>query len=151
MLNRPEARIRLASEHTDTQELTQFVLEMEQAFNRKDAERVCRDITRDAVWVDPAGVVLEGWYRIFEARKSLFDGPLRELRARYSIEYIRFPAPDAALVHLVQEPLDEHGQPLSGARACRSLYVMVRRDGRWWLSAVQNTELPTPQALRESA
>ncbi|KAF0809294.1 hypothetical protein A167_01886 [Alcanivorax sp. S71-1-4] len=151
MLNRPEARIRLASEHTDTQELTQFVLEMEQAFNRKDAERVCRDVTRDAVWVDPAGVVLEGWYRIFEARKSLFDGPLRELRARYSIEHIRFPAPDAALVHLVQEPLDQRGQPLSGARACRSLYVMVRRDGRWWLSAVQNTELPTPQALRDSA
>jgi len=151
MLNRPEARIRLASEHTDTQELTQFVLEMEQAFNRKDAERVCRDVTRDAVWVDPAGVVLEGWYRIFEARKSLFDGPLRELRARYSIEHIRFPDPDAALVHLVQEPLDQRGQPLSGARACRSLYVMVRRDGRWWLSAVQNTELPTPQALRDSA
>jgi uncharacterized protein involved in response to NO len=55
------------------------------------------------------------------------------------------PAPGVAVAQVRRVALDRDGEPIkpsdniSGSFSEMALYVLVRRDGVWWLAAGQNT------------
>lgn len=57
-------------------------------------------------------------------------------KATYQVEHVLFIRPDVAAVKVVQRYFDGDGQ-LSGEGS--PMYVMAKQDGRWLLTANQNT------------
>jgi hypothetical protein len=63
---------------------------------------------------------------------------LRDATAHYRISDIELVAPDVAVLHKEAwstEAAADAGEPAE----MNALYVMVRRDGRWWVLRRQNT------------
>jgi hypothetical protein len=59
------------------------------------------------------------------------------------------PTPDVAIAHVRRVALDTRGEQISidyaSAFSEMAMYVLVRRDGKWWLAAGQNTPIrPKP-------
>ncbi|WP_051470908.1 hypothetical protein [Patulibacter minatonensis] len=59
-------------------------------------------------------------------------------RSRYEVVRVQAPAADLAVGLVRRVSLDPSAAPGFDEMA---LYVLVRRDGRWWLAAGQNTLL----------
>ena len=69
--------------------------------------------------------------------------------SRYHTVYVSAPAPEVVIAHVRRDALDDDGRPVAIDDPSRfseiALYVLVRRDGRWWLAAGQNTMIrPKP-------
>jgi pyridoxamine 5'-phosphate oxidase family protein len=71
--------------------------------------------------------------------------------SRYETVRVLAPAPDVAVAHVRRVALDPAGRPLeptaetTGPFSEMALYVLVRRNGTWWLAAGQNTPVrPAP-------
>lgn len=65
-------------------------------------------------------------------------------RSRYEIVRVLSAAPDVALAQVRRAELDDRGEPVPSHEGERrfsemALYVLVRRNGTWWLAAGQNT------------
>ena len=69
--------------------------------------------------------------------------------SRYRTVYVSAPAPEVAIAQVRRDALDADGKPVPidepSTFSEMALYVLVRRDGRWWLAAGQNTPIrPKP-------
>jgi uncharacterized protein (TIGR02246 family) len=71
--------------------------------------------------------------------------------SRFEVVQVLAPAPNVAIAHVRRVALDAEGQattPTTNATVPFSemaLYVLVQRNGTWWLAAGQNTPLrPLP-------
>ena len=69
--------------------------------------------------------------------------------SRYQTENVMAPAPDLAIALVRRVALNTDGQPIPVDDATvfseMARYVLVRRDGKWWLAAGQNTPIrPKP-------
>jgi hypothetical protein len=55
------------------------------------------------------------------------------------------PTPDVAIAHVRRVAMDADGQPIpvddGSVFSEMAMYVLVRRDRRWWLAAGQNTPI----------
>jgi len=67
--------------------------------------------------------------------------------SRYEIKRAFAVSDDVIIAHVARYALDPEGHPIepssntSGAFSEMALYVLVRRDGTWWLAAGQNTSI----------
>lgn len=62
--------------------------------------------------------------------------------ARYEVTGVRFLRPDVALARVDVTAATESGEPLEIDHSMVSLFVLARKDGRWVVSARQDTILP---------
>ncbi|UGT69378.1 SgcJ/EcaC family oxidoreductase [Nocardia gipuzkoensis] len=90
----------------------------------------------DAIWTTGHGKRLFGRAAIAEFTAQVLPGASAHGTATYEIEHILFIRPDVAAVKVRQRyftpegALDSEGTPM---------YVMSKEDGRWLLTANQNT------------
>ncbi len=123
----------------DEAALRDSISTIELGFNTNDADLLLRDIAEDAHVVNAVGTVLRGRDAILEATRSGLAGAyLRDATAHYRISDIELLAPDVAVLHKdawSSEAAANAGEPPE----MNALYVMVRRDGRWWVLRRQNT------------
>lgn len=123
----------------DEAALRDIVSTIELGFNTNDAELLLRDIAEDAHVVNAVGTVLRGRDAILEAtRAGLAGAYLRDATAYYRISDIELLAPDVAVLHKdawSTEAAANAGEPPE----MNALYVVARRDGRWWVLRRQNT------------
>ncbi|WP_280297371.1 SgcJ/EcaC family oxidoreductase [Nocardia abscessus] len=90
----------------------------------------------DAIWTTGHGKRLFGRAAIAEFTAQVLPGASAHGTATYEIEHVLFIRPDAAAVKVRQRyftpegALDSEGTPM---------YVMSKEDGRWLLTANQNT------------
>jgi uncharacterized protein (TIGR02246 family) len=135
----PDERGPLQISAADEAALRDIVSTIELGFNTNDAELLLRDIAEDAHVVNAVGTVLRGRDAILEAtRAGLAGAYLRDATARYRISDIELLAPDVAVLHKdawSTEAAANAGEPPE----MNALYVMARRDGRWWVLRRQNT------------
>ena len=135
----PEEEVPLELSADDEAAFRDIVSTVELGFNTNDADLLVRDIAEDAHVVNAIGTVLRGREAILEAtRAGLAGGHLRDATAHYRISDIELLAPDVAVLHKEAwstEAAADAGEPAE----MNALYVMVRRDGRWWILRRQNT------------
>ena len=129
-----------------------LVAELQAGLDARDADVYNRHFAADVIWGSPFGATVHGYDRLhaihIQLKREQRGGP----SSRYEIVAVLSPAPDVALAQVRRVALDPDGQPvtpsadLTGSFSEMALYVLVRRDGTWWLAAGQNTPVqPVPR------
>jgi uncharacterized protein (TIGR02246 family) len=75
------------------------------------------------------------------SHENLFRTVLYGSRLTGAIESIRFVTPDVAVVHLTGSVVEGWRQRMRRRRLSRQTMVVVRRDGRWQVTAFHNTRV----------
>jgi uncharacterized protein (TIGR02246 family) len=124
---------------TDIEDITQVIADVERGFNAKDAGLMNRHLAPDAAVVSALGVRVVGLAEIMAVSERGLAGALRDQFARYEVRDVRFVRPDVALVYKEAYAVTEDGEPVEVGHAMNALYVLVKEDGRWLVTARQNT------------
>ncbi len=127
----------------DVEAIRKVIADAERAFNTGDAELLVQHFAENGTAVGVSGAQLDGRVAVLAAARELFAGALRGQRARYELADVLFVRPDVALAHKHATAVDADGQAISIGHTMTALYVLVREDGRWWITARQNTLVPT--------
>lgn len=124
-----------------------FVTELQAGIDGADAEVYNAHFGDDVAWGSPYGATVVGYDTLHSIHRQMFDrgvaatGP----SSRYETVHIMAPAPDVAIAQVRRVALDADGRPIpvddASAFSEMAMYVLVRRDGGWWLAAGQNTPI----------
>ncbi|MEV0532041.1 SgcJ/EcaC family oxidoreductase [Kitasatospora sp. NPDC050463] len=93
----------------------------------------------DAIWTTGHGKRLTGRDEIAEFTRKVLPGAFKDsgTTADYEVVHILFIRPDVAAVKVRQRYLTLAGEQIGDEGS--PLYVMAKEDGRWLLTACQNT------------
>jgi uncharacterized protein (TIGR02246 family) len=133
--------------HDDETEIRALVQRLEDAWNAADAPAWARDCLEDADFINIRGEVLPDRNANEIRHAMMFAGPFRGSRIALSIRRIQHLAPGAALVETDCDLTGAQRMPAgiqvteAGVLRTRLKHVLVRRDGRWWIAAAQNTAI----------
>ncbi|OAA23447.1 hypothetical protein UG55_10377 [Frankia sp. EI5c] len=118
----------------------QLVEHLQVGLDRGDADHYDRQFAADVLWGSPYGMTLTG----FELLNSIHRAQLARptvARSRYEPVQTLMPTPDVVITHVRRRALpDADGTEPTGFSEM-AMYVLVRRDGQWWLAAGQNTPI----------
>ncbi|MFA0845694.1 SgcJ/EcaC family oxidoreductase [Streptomyces rochei] len=123
----------------DIEAVKQVVATVEHSQQHKDPDEFLALFDPDAVWTTAHGKVLIGLEAISEFTRKVLPAASWDGKVSYEVIHVIFIRPDVAAVKVRQRylfPDDEsEGAPL---------YVMTKQDdGRWLLTACQNTQVVT--------
>lgn len=141
MAERPDLTI-----ERDPDAVTEFVQGLQAAIDAGDAVQFNDAFAGDVLWGSPFGMVVDGYDDLHAIHSSMFRPPADgDAGSRYEIEHARLVAEDVAVAYvrrLARTPIAVGGDEQPGDAAAfdeLALFVLVRRDGRWWLSAGLHT------------
>ncbi|MFI9066485.1 SgcJ/EcaC family oxidoreductase [Streptomyces sp. NPDC053429] len=118
--------------------IAEVVATVERTQREKDAEGFLALFHPDAIWTTAHGKVLIGFEEIAAFTRAVLPAASWDGRVTYGVTHTVFLRPDVAAVKVRQVYAPAEGAGSEGA----PLYVMTRQgDGRWLLTACQNTEV----------
>jgi len=128
-----------------------FVAGLQAGIEDTDARTFNADFADDVMWGSPYGATVVGYETLHAIHRGMHErgvavtGP----SSRYQTVHVMAPTPDVAIAHVRRVALDARGEQISiddaSAFSEMAMYVLVRRDGKWWLAAGQNTPIrPKP-------
>lgn len=140
---RPAAGLAGAAAERGRRAVERQVEELQAGLGDGDAETYNRHFAADVMWGSPYGATVGG-YDTLHAIHARMHASGDHGQSRYQIVRVLTPAPDVALAQVRRDALDEHGEPIPSHQdeprfSEMALYVLVRREGTWWLAAGQNT------------
>lgn len=142
----PPVLANTTEDHTeDIALIEQIIRNVETAYNTNDAELMVADFAADASAVNAAGVLITGREALLEASLRGVAGFLKDQFVRYELADITFLRSDVAIAHKVARAVTASGDPIDIDHSMIALYVLVKKDGRWWTAARQNTLVPAPK------
>ena len=124
-----------------------FVSELQQGWNRHDAGISNRHFAADVTWGSPYGATVHGYDQLHAIHTQLKQQSTGGEASRYQIVRAFAVSDDVIVAYVARYALGPEGQPIeprsetTGAFSEMALYVLVRRDGEWWLAAGQNTPI----------
>ncbi|MCT7656891.1 SgcJ/EcaC family oxidoreductase [Mycobacterium deserti] len=126
-----------------------FVAELQAGVDTGDAIVYNAHVADDVMWGSPYGATVGGYDTLHAIHRRLFAAAVAGPRSRYEKVAVNAPAPDVAVAQVRRTALTSDGTPIpieqDSPFSEMALYVLVRRDGQWWLAAGQNTIIrPTP-------
>jgi PPOX class F420-dependent enzyme/OxyR family protein/uncharacterized protein (TIGR02246 family) len=121
------------------------VQELQDGLSDGDAETYNRHFADDVIWGSPYGATVAD-YETLHGIHARMHAASDRTPSRYKIVRVLTPTPDVTLAQVQRDELDDDGKPIpSHADEPRfsemALYVLVRRAGKWWLAAGQNTKI----------
>ncbi|MFF5130869.1 SgcJ/EcaC family oxidoreductase [Streptomyces syringium] len=123
------------SHAADIEAIRSLVATVEHSQQNKDPEEFLGLFHPDAVWTTGHGKVLIGLDAISEFTRKVLPASSWDGKVTYEVVHVLFIRPDVAAVKVRQRYLSP-GEESEGA----PLYVVSKQaDGRWLLTACQNT------------
>jgi uncharacterized protein (TIGR02246 family) len=124
-----------------------FVSELQQGWDQRDAAISNRHFAADVAWGSPYGATVHGYDQLHAIHTRLKQQGTGGAASRYEIKRAFAVSDDVIVAHVARYALDSEGRPIepgsdtTGTFSEMALYVLVRRDGTWWLAAGQNTPI----------
>lgn len=128
-----------AEEATEVAAIREVVATVERVQNEELVDEFVDLFTADALWTTSGGLRLYGRDAIAEFTASVLPGWTAQGSATYEVERVLLIRPDVAAVKVRQRYFDTAGRPEGEGTP---LYVMSKEEGRWLLTACQNTAVP---------
>lgn len=125
----------------------QFVSELQQGWDQRDAVVTNRRFAADVAWGSPYGATVHDYDQLHAIHTRLKQQSTGGAASRYEIVRAFAVSDDVVVAQVARRALDPQGHPIesrsdtNGAFSEMALYVLVRRDGEWWLAAGQNTPI----------
>jgi uncharacterized protein (TIGR02246 family) len=113
----------------------------------RDAATADRRFTADVAWGSPYGATEHGIDALLPIHERLHRKATGGPSSRWEIDRVLPLGEDVLVAHLARRALGPDGEVLppsaepAAAFSEMMLYVLVRRDGDWWLAAGQNTPI----------
>ncbi|MFE6040092.1 SgcJ/EcaC family oxidoreductase [Streptomyces sp. NPDC056452] len=127
------------SRAADLEAISRLVATVEHSQENKDPEEFLGLFHPDAIWTTGHGKVLIGLDAISEFTREVLPSSNWDGKVTYEVAHVLFIRPDVAAVKVRQRYLTP-GEESEGA----PLYVISKQDdGRWLLTACQNTVVVT--------
>jgi PPOX class F420-dependent enzyme/OxyR family protein/uncharacterized protein (TIGR02246 family) len=127
MAGLPDAAARLAADAA-----RELVDELQAGLEAGDAELYNRHFADDVMWGSPYGETVDGYDALHAIHRQLHSRGVAA-GSRYEIVRVIAAAPDVALAQVRRRASS------GGGFSEMALYALVRRAGRWWMAAGQNT------------
>jgi len=128
-----------------------LVAELQEGYDRQDADISNRHFATDLIWGSPFGATVRGYDDLHAIHVRLKERAVGGPASRYEVVETLAPAPGVAVAHVRRVALDADGNPAPEGDSTAgfsemALYVLVRRGGSWWLAAGQNTPIRLSEA-----
>ncbi len=124
---------------TDIETITAVVATLEHSQQRELPDEFVGLFRHDAIWTTGGGKLLIGRDEISTFTHQVLPGAMTDMTATYEVVHILFIRPDVAAVKVRQRYLTLDGEQIGNQGT--PMYVMAKEDGRWLLTANQNTEV----------
>ena len=128
---------------SDIAAIAQVVGAVEHAQRHELVDEFVSLFREDAIWTTGAGKLLIGRDVIADFTRQVLLGAMKDLVPSYEVVHVFFIRPDVAAVKVRQRHFSPEGEPVTELGEGTPMYVMSKEDGRWRLTASQNTAVAT--------
>ncbi|AXG82718.1 SgcJ/EcaC family oxidoreductase [Streptomyces paludis] len=122
--------------------IKQVVATVEHAQNNELPDEFLSLFRADAIWTTGGGKRLFGHDAISAFTHQVLPGGMQGLTMTFELEHVLFIRPDVAAVKLRQLYQTPEGLDVGSP-----LWIMAKEDGRWLLTACQNTGAPEDESM----
>ncbi len=128
----------------DRDRILNVVATLERAVNTSDGDLFDSVLSEDVIWGSPKGQIVRGLDQLNPIHRRLAANSRQYgYSSRFTLEALGFIGPDIACASVRRTGLNERGLPISPSHSSivqeLALYVLVKRNDRWWIVSAQNT------------
>ena len=130
----------------DIAAITRVVATVEHAQRNELVEEFTSLFREDAIWTTCGGKLLIGRDTIAAFTQEVLPGAMSGLVPSYEVVHVLFIRPDVAAVKVRQRYFSPEGELVSELGEGTPMYVMSKENGKWCLTANQNTAVAADDA-----
>ena len=128
-----------------------FVAELQAGVDTRDADVFNGHFAADVLWGTPFGDTVLGYDTLHDVHRRMLPQRVGGASSRYETVRVSAPAPDVAVAQVRRVALAEDGTRVPNTDPTTfsemTTFVLVRRNGQWWLAAGQHTPGPAQAVL----
>jgi uncharacterized protein (TIGR02246 family) len=149
-MTRPELAWQDSSAQEAVTAVGRLVAELQLGWDEGDADITNRHFANDIMWGSPFGATVDGYETLHAIHTRLKAEGRGGPSSRFELVRALTLTPDVVVAQIRRSALDAQGRPIepstdvAGPFSEMALYVLVRRDGDWWVAAGQNTPVRQP-------
>ena len=121
-----------SGEHRDA--IADLIDHLQRGHDTGDADTYDGVFVGDVLWGSPKGRVLQGFASLNAIHRTQLTGTPASPASVFELAQASAPTDDVVIAQI-------HRRAINGAFSEMAMYVLVRRDGMWWLAAGQNTPI----------
>lgn len=116
---------------------SRFAEGLQQSGAAGDADGYDATFAADVVWGSPYGASVTGYSELNAIHRRLMNAQVAP-PSHFEVVGATSPAPDVVLTQIRRLAAE------AGGFSEIAMYVLVEKDGRWWLAGAQNTPITDP-------